>query len=187
MKAPQDILDFWFSSDATQYWFESTDAFDASIRRDFESTAIALAADQSKIDVPHAWEAQGVEAHLALVIALDQFPRNMYRATPAAFAWDRTALASAKRLVARKSDLKLTQVQRPFVYLPYMHSESLADQEDCVRLCEARLQGESTLRFAEIHRDVIKQFGRFPHRNAALGRVTSDEEQAFLDAGGFSA
>ncbi len=187
MKTSDDILNFWFSADGEAHWFKSTDAFDSNIRREFETTAITLAAAQANADVPHAWEVQGAEAHLALVIALDQFPRNMYRATPAAFAWDDRALAAAKRLVARKMDLHLSQAQRPFVYMPYMHSENLADQEDCVRLCETRLQGESTLGFAETHRDVIVKFGRFPHRNVVLGRDTTPEEQAFLDEGGFSA
>ncbi len=188
MKGAEDILRFWFGAEAKKHWFKSTDAFDAEIRQEFEALAIALAADQSgKASSPHAWEKQSPEAHLALIIALDQFPRNMYRHTPAAFAWDALALKSAKRMISRKTDIHLTQTQRPFAYMPLMHSENLADQEDCVRLCDARLEDGNTLKFAEIHRDVIARFGRFPHRNKVLGRQTTAEEQAFLNDGGFSA
>jgi uncharacterized protein (DUF924 family) len=187
VKRPDDILRFWFGAEAEKHWFKSTDAFDAEIRRDFEAVAIALAADQSGATSPHPWEKQSPESHLALIIALDQFPRNMYRNTPAAFAWDAAALEVAKRMISRKTDIHLTQKQRPFAYMPLMHSETLADQEACVRLCDARLEDGNTLKFAEIHRDVIARFGRFPHRNKTLGRQTSAEEQAFLDDGGFSA
>lgn len=187
MQEPDDILQFWFGAEAKKYWFQSTDAFDAEVRRNFEATAIQLAADQSGERSAHLWESQSPEAHLALIIALDQFPRNMYRNTPAAFAWDETALKAAKRMISRKTDIHLTQTQRPFAYMPLMHSESLADQNECVRLCDARLEDGGTLKFAEIHRDVIARFGRFPHRNKVLGRQTSSEEQAFLNDGGFSA
>ena len=186
MKGPDDILRFWFGADIEKYWFKSTDAFDAQIRREFESTAIGLAADMSGARGEHPWEARGAEAHLALVIALDQFPRNMYRDTPAAFAWDKYAVKAATRMVAGKTDIQLSQTQRPFVYMPYMHSENLADQAECVRLSDARLDDGGTLKFAKIHRDIIARFGRFPHRNKILGRDTSAEEQAFLDEGGFS-
>ena len=134
----------------------------------------------------HKWEKQSPEAHAALIIALDQFPRNMYRHTVAAYAWDDFALGCAKRMIGRKTDIHLTQDQRAFAYKPFMHSENLADQDESVRLCDARLEGDSTLKFAKSHRNIIAQFGRFPHRNAILGRTTLPEEQAFLDAGGFS-
>ena len=186
MKTPDHILRFWFSDRATKHWFKSTDAFDAEIRREFESTAMSLAAEQAESNVPHAWEGQGVEAHLALIIALDQFPRNMYRDTAAAFAWDTFALTAAKRMIARKTDFLLTQTQRPFAYMSFMHSEDLADQEACVHLTDARLDDDNTLKFAKIHMDIIARFGRFPHRNSILGRETRPEEQAFLDDGGFS-
>jgi len=186
MKGPDDILRFWFSDRAAEQWYASSDAFDAEVRREFEATAIKLAADQIGARAAHPWEEQTPQAHLALIIALDQFPRNMYRHTPAAFAWDGYARKVSKRMVDRKTDIHLTQTQRPFVYMPLMHSEALADQERCVQLCDVRLEDGNTLKFAEIHRDIIARFGRFPHRNETLGRKTSPEEQTFLDEGGFS-
>ena len=186
MKTPDDILRFWFGAAAEKHWFNSTDAFDAEIRREFEVTAIQLAADMSGSLQAHAWEKQNVQAHLALIIALDQFPRNMYRATPAAFAWDDAALKSAKRMIELRTDIHLPQKQRPFVYMPLMHSEKLGDQDACVRLCDARLKDDKTLKFAQSHRDIIQRFGKFPHRDKILGRPTSPEEQAFLDDGGFA-
>ena len=147
---------------------------------------MALAAEQAESTAAHAWEEQSPEAHLALIIALDQFPRNMYRDTAAAFAWDGFALAAAKRMIARRTDFLLSQKQRPFVYMPFMHSEVLADQDECVHLTDARLDEDHTLKFAKIHRDIISQFGRFPHRNSILRRESLPEEMAFLEAGGFS-
>lgn len=182
---PEDILAFWFSEEAQKRWFQSTDAFDATIRMRFENTAMQLASTTASR--PHAWEAQSPQAHLALIIALDQFPRNMYRDTPAAFAWDGLALGASKRLIAMRRDLKLSMAERPFAYMPLMHSENIEDQNECVRLCDSRLETDNTLKFAIIHRDIIEQFGRFPHRNAVLGREMTPEEQAFLDDGGFSA
>ncbi len=183
MKTASDILDFWFSDAAKKRWFKSTDAFDATIRMEFEPTAMALAANAA---MREKWEAGGPESHLALILALDQFPRNMYRATSGMFAWDPLALNSAKRLVKNGGDLRLNQSQRSFVYMPYMHSEDLADQEACIALCDARLDDDNTLKFAIIHRDIIAKYGRFPHRNEILGRDMAEGEQAFLDDGGFS-
>lgn len=186
MKTPDEIIRFWFSARVAKLWYKSTDAFDAEIRREFESTALDIATQQAVKKRPHKWEKQSPEAHLALIIALDQFPRHMYRQTVAAYAWDGFALACAKRMIARKTDILLSQDQRDFAYKPFMHSENLADQEESVRLCDARLNGDGTLKFARNHRDIIARFGRFPHRNAILGRDNSPEEQTFLDEGGFS-
>lgn len=186
MSGPDAILRFWFSERVKKHWFKSTDAFDSEIRRTFETLAMDVAAQQAVQNSEHDWERLSPQAHLALIITLDQFPRNMYRETPAAFAWDEFALTAAKRMVARRTDFLLSQDQRPFVYMPYMHSENETDQDECVRLCESRLDELNTLKFAHIHRDIIVGFGRFPHRNKILGRGTLPEEQAFLDAGGFA-
>jgi len=186
VKGPDDILRFWFSDRAAEQWYIPSDAFDAEVRGEFEAVAIKLAADQIGARSAHTWETWDAESHLALIIALDQFPRNMYRNTPAAFAWDKYALKAAKRMIAKKTDIHLTQTQRPFAYMPLMHSEVLGDQEACVEVCDARLEDGNTLKFAEIHRDIIARFGRFPHRNKILGRATSKAEQVFLDEGGFS-
>lgn len=182
MKSSDAVFNFWFSPPARKRWFSSTESFDATIRIEFEVTARALAEGP----FPHAWESESPQAHVALILALDQFPRNMYRDTAEMFAWDARALAAAKRLVGSDRDLALDQDARPFAYMPYMHSEDLADQEACIRLCKDRLDGDNTLKFAIIHRDIIQRFGRFPHRNPLLGRDTTPEEQAFLDDGGFS-
>jgi len=112
-------------------WYASSDAFDAEVRREFEATAIKLAADQIGARADYPWEEQTPQAHLALIIALDQFPRNMYRHTPAAFAWDVYARKVTKRMVDRKTDIHLTQSQRSFAYMPLMHSEAHSPRYYC--------------------------------------------------------
>ena len=136
------------------------------------------------VDVSN-WE-KTPESHLALIIVLDQFPRNMYRGTSAAFAWDAMALASAKRAIAKFSDLKIHQDRRAFIYMPFMHAENLSDQDECVRLAEGRLDNTSTLHHAREHRKVIERFGRFPHRNIIIGRESTEDEINFLEDGGYS-
>jgi uncharacterized protein (DUF924 family) len=181
-KAPlatsQEVLDFWFGLDPKQ-WYEKNDAFDAAIRDRFLATYEAAVAGQLV-----GWE-ETRDGALALIIVLDQFPRNMFRASQRAFAADAQALAIAKRAVEQGFDKTLPAPRRTFMYLPYTHSENLADQERCVALNRAA-GDQNSLKWAELHADIIRRFGRFPHRNAVLGRVTSPEEQAFLDAGGFA-
>ena len=184
MKSPGNILQFWFEEAGPSAWYKKSDAFDARIRSEFEDTAIELAGDLAR-KTPHKWE-NDVNAALALIIALDQFPRNMYRSTKAAFAWDDFALNAAKRLVAKNHDLKIPLGRREFIYMPYMHSENLADQESCVALADQRLENQSTLHHAREHRKVIAKFGRFPHRNKALGRISTSAESNFLNSGGYS-
>jgi uncharacterized protein (DUF924 family) len=184
MISPSDILRFWFSETDKKHWFNATDAFDAEIRNRFEVSAMAAAS--SLLDTtPHGWEAS-IESSLALILMLDQFPRNMYRGTPGAFAWDSLAVAVAGRMVDKSWDLKTAQERRAFIYMPFMHSEDLAVQDKCVALCDARLEDESTLFHAKAHRKLILEFGRFPHRNKVLGRDSTPAEKAFLDAGGYS-
>ena len=119
------------------------------------------------------------------MILLDQFPRNIFRGSARAFAADPLARAVADRAIARGFDQRVAQAQRLFFYLPFEHSEQLADQERAVALVRA-LGDADLLKWAELHADIIRRFGRFPHRNAALGRTTSRVEQAFLDGGGFT-
>jgi uncharacterized protein (DUF924 family) len=177
LATPEEVLDFWFGVDPKK-WYSKDDAFDAAIRERFLTTYEAGAAGRMA-----DWEAMP-ESALALVIVLDQFSRNMFRGSPRTFAADALALAVAKRAVARGFDQKLQLPQRNFFYLPFMHSENLADQEICVALSRQN-SDENTLKFAQLHADIIRRFGRFPHRNTLLGRSTTPAEQAFLDAGGF--
>jgi long-chain acyl-CoA synthetase len=175
---PQAVLDFWFGLDPEK-WYKKDDAFDAEIRERFLTTYEAAAAGRL-----NEWEA-APESTLALVIVLDQFPRNMFRGSPRSFAADGLALAIAKRAVDRGFDKTLDVQKRTFIYLPYEHSENLEDQEAGVALNRAAGDQDS-LKWAELHADIIRRFGRFPHRNAVLGRSTTPAEQAFLDAGGFA-
>jgi uncharacterized protein (DUF924 family) len=175
---PDEVLDFWFSVDPKK-WYLKDEAFDASIRERFLATYEAAAAGKLS-----DWEA-APETALALVIALDQFPRNMFRGSPRTFAADPLALTTAKRAIAQGYDKQLELAKRNFFYLPFQHSEDLADQERGVELSRLNSDAEG-LKWAEIHADIIRRFGRFPHRNAVLGRTTTPEEQAFLDGGGFA-
>jgi uncharacterized protein (DUF924 family) len=178
LATPAQVLDFWFGA-GPQKWFSKDDAFDAAIRQRFLPTYEAAAAGRL-----NDWQATPAGA-LALVIVLDQFPRNMFRGSPRTFAADPLALAVAKRAVAQNFDGQLDLPKRNFFYLPFQHSENLADQERCVELSRQNSDAEG-VKWAELHADIIRRFGRFPHRNAVLGRVSTPEEQAFLDAGGFA-
>jgi len=180
----QDILQFWFDEAGPKKWYNGGDGFDADIRQRFEEFAIGAAA-QLKQDGAHDWELEP-EATLALIIALDQFSRNMYRGTAGAFAWDALALDLACRAVEKGFDLKIPQDRRAFIYMPHMHAEDVDMQDECVRLIDMRLDNESNLFHAKEHCKLIKRFGRFPHRNAILGRENTPEEKRFLDAGGYS-
>lgn len=184
MATPDDILNFWFEESGPKDWFKKSDAFDAEIRARFESSAIDVAANL-RANALHPWEALP-EPSLALLIALDQFPRNMYRDTIAAFAWDDLALGAANRMVDVGFDLKIENVRRAFCYMPFMHSEDITDQDRCVALMDERLDGDGNLKHAKQHRELIERFGRFPHRNKILGRKSTAEETAFLKAGGYA-
>jgi uncharacterized protein (DUF924 family) len=175
---PAEILRFWRAAGAAK-WFTRSDLFDAEIRSLFLPTYQAAAGGALA-----GWEAEP-EGALALLILLDQMPRNMFRGSAQAYATDALALALAERALARGFDQRFALPERRFFYLPLMHSEAPADQQRCIDLCRAA-GDEEGLKFAEIHADIIRRFGRFPHRNAVLGRPTAAEEQAFLDAGGFA-
>jgi uncharacterized protein (DUF924 family) len=173
-----DVLAYWRAL-GPKRWFEKDAAVDAEIREKFHDLHSAASAGM----LQH-WEGDASGA-LALIIVLDQFPRNMFRGNAAAFATDPLARDAAGRAIARGFDRQFTNPERRFFYLPYMHSEALADQELCCRLCQAADDDEG-FEFAALHADIIRRFGRFPHRNAVLGRVTTQEEQAFLASGGFA-
>jgi uncharacterized protein (DUF924 family) len=178
IETSEDVLRFWRDA-GPKKWFSKDAAFDATIRARFMATHQAAAAGKLA-----DWE-QTAEGALALVIALDQFPRNMFRGSARTFATDPLAHQIADRAIAKGFDRLVPPIDRQFFYLPFEHSETLADQERCVALFRAVDDAES-LKWAELHADIIRRFGRFPHRNAVLGRVTTAEEQAFLDGGGFA-
>lgn len=177
-QSAEDVLAFWLAA-GSERWFEDDEAFDATIRARFATTYADAAAGRLS-----AWE-NSPEGALALVIVLDQFPRNMFRNSACAYAADRLARAVAERAVARGFDRQIAMPERTFLYLPFEHSEELADQERAVALM-AETGDADSLKWAELHADIIRRFGRFPHRNAVLGRPTTPEEQVFLDGGGFS-
>jgi uncharacterized protein (DUF924 family) len=172
-----DIVAFWRDA-GPDAWFKKNDAFDAEIRRRFLATHEAAAAGKLS-----AWE-HDAEGALALLILLDQFPRNMFRGDARMFATDPTALAIAAGSIVRGFDAQVAKQMRTFFYLPFEHSEDMTDQNRAVAFYTAA-DDAPNLKWAELHADIIRRFGRFPHRNALLGRVTTAEEQKFLDEGGF--
>ena len=175
---PQEVVEFWRSA-GPKKWFAPDPAFDAEIRERFLATHERAAAGRLA-----DWEktAQGA---LALLLLLDQFPRNMFRKTPRAFATDAQAREVARRAIKAGFDLEAGDPMRSFFYLPFMHSEELADQELCLKLYRD-YGNEDGIKFAEIHLDAIRRFGRFTHRNEILGRESRADEIDYLDRGGFS-
>jgi uncharacterized protein (DUF924 family) len=175
--APQDVLAFWRGA-GPERWFKKDDALDAEIAARFLATY-----ERAVHGELSAWETTP-EGALALVIVLDQFPRNMFRGQARTYAADTVARDIARRALARGLDREVPSADRRFFYLPLMHSEDLADQEHCVALARAYGDDEFT-KYAEQHAGIVRRFGRFPHRNAMLGRASTPAEQEFLDAGGF--
>jgi uncharacterized protein (DUF924 family) len=171
------VLAFWREA-GPKRWFRKDAAFDAEFRERF--LAAHEAATRGELD---GW-AVTAEGALALLVLLDQFPRNAFRDTPRMFATDARSLAIAKDSIAAGFDMATDRDLRNFFYLPLMHSENLANQQRAVALTEPL--GSDAHRFAVLHRDLIQRFGRFPHRNRILGRDTSPEEQQYLDEGGFA-
>jgi uncharacterized protein (DUF924 family) len=173
----QDVVSYWRAA-GSKRWFSKAPEFDADFKSRFEA-AHHLAARGALDD----WSANA-EGALALLVLLDQFPRNVYRGSGHMFATDGKALAIADAAITAGLDMQIDPDLRAFFYMPFMHSESLAVQERSVVLCGG-LNRPDTLRFAIMHRDIIQRFGRFPHRNMALGRDTTAAERAYLDGGGF--
>lgn len=180
----QPVLDFWFGAPGSRgygaprkAWFRKRAAFDAQVRERFGGLhARALRGNLE------SWR-ESPQGLLALIILLDQFSRNMFRGTPAAFAGDPLALAAARLMVARAWDAQLLPVMRPFVYLPFEHAEDAGAQEEALRLFATLPEGperDDALEWARKHHEVIHRFGRFPHRNAILGRASTPEEAEFL-------
>lgn len=173
---PADVVGFWREAGPAK-WFRGGVAFDEACRAGFEQAHHVAA--RRELD---AWKKDAVGA-LALVLLLDQIPRNIYRNSAHAFATDPLARLHADAAIATGFDVRIEPDLRPFFYLPLEHSEALIDQDRSVALFKSLGPG-MYLDYAVVHRDVIARFGRFPHRNRALGRISTPEEQAWLDAGG---
>jgi uncharacterized protein (DUF924 family) len=172
---PRQVLDFWFSPDTRPLWFRSTPEFDAHLRERFLETWKAAQRGQL-----NDWSSTP-EGTLALVVVLDQFPLNMFRGHAESFSTEALSLRFARAAIDSGWDQNLDDAGKSFLYLPFMHSEALDDQERSVRLF--RNAGlVDNLRWAEHHRDIIVRFGRFPHRNAALGRTNTLEEEEWLQS-----
>jgi uncharacterized protein (DUF924 family) len=188
----QEVLDFWFGAPGTAQhgqnrseWFRKDTAFDAEIVRRFGPLV-----EQALAGGLREWDAAGAPHALARILLLDQFTRNAFRGTAKSFAGDALALKAAQAMVASGRDFALPPFQRGFVYLPYEHAESVAMQDESLRLFGALAQADaafaSMLDYAHRHRDIILRFGRFPHRNDTLGRQSTTTEIAFLREPGSS-
>lgn len=175
----QAVLDFWFGELTPEQWFMKDESVDAAVRDRFRHVHDRLAHGY----LPH-WQ-DDADSCLAAIVALDQFPRNLYRGDPRAFATDDQARALAEIALEQRYDEGQPDERRVFFYMPFEHSEALADQQRCCALMAA-LSNSQYYDYAVQHRDIIAQFGRFPHRNAILGRESTAEEKAFLEQPGSS-
>ena len=176
------VLSFWLNDVGVDGWLNPDPETDFTAKTEFEDLWKRAASGElgSWVCMPSTC--------LALLILLDQMPRAMFRGTGDAYASDSMALAVAKRAIVMGHDLKVAEPERQIFYMPLMHSESLMDQERCVRLMALRLPkaGEEVMAHVRAHRDIIRQFGRFPYRNALLGRANTDAEAAYMNAGGYA-
>ena len=175
----EEVLEFWFDDLSPGDWFGGDEAVDSHIRERFQELHEAL-----REQVPEIWRSSA-RGCLAAVIVLDQFPRNMYRDTSRAFAADGAALSLAKEALMRGFDRELSIDERKFLYLPFEHSENPAEQARSIELF-GTLENELDLYYARRHKEIIDRFGRFPHRNAVLGRISSPEEIEFIKEPGSS-
>lgn len=175
LASPREILDFWLRDTPPECWFSSDPAFDGVVRRRYEQSW-----REARDGAASSW-GDSMEGALALILLFDQFPRNMFRGTAEAFATDGQAREAARAALRRGFDLETPTGIRNFFYLPFMHSEDLADQELCLRLTRERIsERDQSYAYALRHRDVIARFGRFPARNQALGRASTQQERDFL-------
>ena len=181
MATPRAVIGFWQEAGPGK-WFAHDEPFDSAIRNRFEGLHHAAARGEL-----NGWM-ESWEGSLALLLLLDQFPRNLFRGSAHSWATDPLAKRLADRALEAGHDALAPAELRVFYYLPIEHSEDLADQKRCVALCQVldRASGSTFSNWAILHCDIVARFGRFPHRNAALGRVTTAQEQAFLDSGGFA-
>lgn len=173
IRGPGEVVGYWCETLSAKDWWQSTPELDARVREQFAATHLTLSRE-----VTSEWRASP-EARLAAIIVLDQFPRNMYRASPMAFATDWIALREARLALEAGADKLVDYGRRHFFYMPFEHSEVLADQDLSVELFEAH-GDEMYLDYAVRHREVVAEYGRFPHRNPILGRVSTREEEAYL-------
>ena len=180
---PGMVLTYWLDEVGPEGWYAEDEARDAEIRERFGAMW-----DHAMEGALSLWLTYPSGA-LAYIVLTDQFSRNMWRGTAKAFASDRVAIAAAKAALSRDWDLRIDEPARQFFYLPLMHAECLPDQQRSVRLIQMRMPetGASNLLHAKAHREVIRRFGRFPHRNEPLGRETTPSEGAFLEDGGYGA
>ncbi len=169
-----EIVDFWFDEAMKPYWFKRSDSFDRLVR-----DTLAPHYEKAAGGAFDGWK-DDVDGCIALCILLDQVPRNVFRGTAKAFATDDMALAVARHAVEHGFDLECTADERLFLYLPFEHREDLESQRLCVTLMRERVGQEEAILYAKRHLEIIERFGRFPHRNAVLGRATTPEEEAFL-------
>lgn len=183
MSDPVEVLDFWLGELGEAGWYAGTPEVDETVRERFGDLWQAAHDD----GIEH-W-IEGPAGSLAYLLVTDQFPRNIWRGDARAFATDARARDAARKAIDAGWDLAVPEPERQFFYLPFMHSEELADQEYCIRLMGERMPetGASNQMHARAHTEIIRRYGRFPYRNEAFGRETTPEEQAFLEAGGYMA
>ena len=183
MVAVDKVLGFWLDEVGQQGWYNSTEALDQTVRDQFQTAWENACEGAYGLWLTHP---NGV---LAYIILTDQFPRNMFRNDPRSFATDAVAMAAAKSAIDRKWDLRVDEPARQFFYMPLMHSENLVDQERCIRLYKDRMPdtGPDHLLHARAHREIIRMFGRFPFRNSALQRRSTQEELTYMAHGGYGA
>lgn len=183
MSDPVEVLDYWLGDLGPEGWYAGGEDLDAEIRDRFGD--LWQAAADGGLD---HW-VEGPAGSLAFLVVTDQFPRNMWRGSAKAFSTDAMALAAARKAIAAGWDMDVPEPERQFFYLPFMHSEDLAVQEESIRLMDERMPetGASNQLHARAHAEIIRRFGRFPYRNDAFGRVTTPEERDFLDNGGYAA
>jgi uncharacterized protein (DUF924 family) len=182
MTTPEDVLTFWLDEIGESKWYQGSDELDQTIRDRFQ--AVWHEAQSGALGLWMTYPS----GTLAYILLCDQFSRNMFRDSAQAFATDKSARAAAKAAISRGWDMQIAEPARQFFYMPLQHSENLCDQDRCVRLMKTRLPETSGLLLhAKAHREIIRQFGRFPFRNKALGRDTTAAEAKFIEQGAYGA